>query len=169
MAKQAASEGGLQVNEDRPWQERFWTVQRIAWIAMALFIVAAMFGATGSGGPLATARVETPGGSIDYPRIARWQSTDQVTVNLPPGSSGNVDVEIERSFADLFAIQSVEPEPSQVVATQNGHRFTFDLAADAGPKTIAFHIRPSNPTLPRTIAARIGDAPAARLNVTVLP
>ena len=136
---------------------------------MALFLIAALFGATGAGGPIASARVETAGGTIEYPRIARWQSAEEVTIALPAGSSGTIDVEIEKSFAELFGVESVEPEPSQVVATEKGHRFSFDLGTDAGPKNLAFHVRPSSPTFRRTITARIGDAPPARMNVTVLP
>ena len=169
MAQQSTSKSGLEVHEDRNWQERFWTIQRIGWVAMALFLLAALFGATGAGGPIANARVATAQAKIDYPRIARWQSAEQVTIHLPPGMTDTVDVEIEKSFADLFAIESVEPQASQVVATERGHRFSFDLSTEAGAKMLAFHVRPSNPTLPRTITARIGDSPPARMTVTVLP
>lgn len=169
MGKAAESDDRLEVNEDRAWQERTWTIQRLGWIAMVVFLLAALFGATGSGGPLATARVATGGGTIDHPRIARWQSAEQVTVNLPSGSTGPIDVELERSFVDLFSIESVEPDPSQVTATGAGHRFTFDLAGDAGPKSIAFHVRASNPAIERAIGVRIGEGRPARMIVTVLP
>lgn len=74
--------GNFEVEEDRTFQERFWTAQRFAWSAMGLFIVAALAGATGSGGPLADAVAETPGGTIEYPRIARWQAAERMTVRV---------------------------------------------------------------------------------------
>lgn len=169
MAKQAQGEADFEIGEDRSWQERTWAVQRIAWIAMALFVLATLFGATGSGGPLASARVLTGGGSIDHPRIARWQAADEVIVNLPPGAAGEIHVELERSFVDLFGVESVQPEPSQVIATAAGHRFSFDLADGSGAKTIVFHVRPSKPAFERSIRARIGDGRASRMVVTVLP
>lgn len=63
----------LDVDDDRAFQEKFWTFQRVAWALMALILLAALAGTTGSGGPLAHAEASGPGGSIEYPRIARWQ------------------------------------------------------------------------------------------------
>jgi hypothetical protein len=169
MTKQAVTGGGLEVGEDRRWQEKYWVVQRFGWAAMAVFLLAAFFGATGGGGPLASARVESASGAIEYPRIARWQSADQVTVHVPAASTGEVEIELEKAFVDLFAIESVEPEPSAVAATPGGHRFTFDFANGDGSRTIAFHVRASKPVLRRPIGARIGDGPPTRMAITVLP
>ena len=169
MAKQSAIKDGLEVNEDRAWQERFWTVQRFAWVVMTLILVAALLGATGKGGPLASASERSPAGTIDYPRITRWQSSDQVAVRLPASASGEVDVELSPEFAETFTIESIEPEPSQVQATAEGDLFTFDVGNGAGEKEIVFNVRAQKPLLYRSVKARIGNGPRQPLALTVLP
>jgi hypothetical protein len=167
MAKQVKS-SSLEVHEDRPWQETLWTAQRVGWAVMALIVLAALVGLTGKGGPIASASAETAGATILYPRITRWKSDDQLTVRLPPSASGKVDVELSKAFGELFAIRSVEPEPSEVQATANGHRYTFEVEG-GGDKLVVFGLHAENPAIQRTVRAQIADAPPAHLTITVLP
>lgn len=159
----------LQVDEDRRFQERFWKAQRFAWGAMGLFILTALAGATGSGGPLAHELVETPAGSIEYPRIARWQAADQMTIRLPASAVGPVEIELSDAFIQAFAVETVQPEPSSATAMGSSHRYTFDLPADRGEKSIVFGLRPGSPALPSSGRARLGSAPPVNLNFVVLP
>lgn len=167
MARQTVN-GGFQVGEDRDWQERAWTAQRIAWVAMALFIVAAAAGVTGKGGPIASASAELAGGSIEYPRITRWQTDEQVTVRLAKTAPARVELLLSPQFVKLFGVNSIEPEPSEVRATPRGHLFTFDTEA-GGERVIAFNVRAANPVLAQPIGASLGNTPPERLFVTVLP
>lgn len=169
MAEQTPHGRGLEVQEDRAWQEKFWTAQRVAWVAMALFIVTALLGFTGKGGPLASATASVPGASVHYPRITRWQSDELLTVTLPPSASGEVNLELSSSFIELFAVQSVRPQPSKSVATPSGHRFTFDVSGGGEPKVIQFQVQAENPVLFQRVSATIGNSEQARMGVTVLP
>ena len=167
MAAENAPRSGLQVNEDRPWQEKFWTVQRVAWVLMALFIVAALAGLTGRGGPLASATARSGAGTIDYPRITRWQSDEQVEFRLAPSSSGEVELIVSPQFGEAFATDSIVPEPSQSRATGAGHHYTFDVGP--GEKAIVFNVTSAKPAVAKSIDVKIGDAPPVQLTVTVLP
>lgn len=169
MAAQQGRSGGLQVSEDRAWQEKFWTAQRVGWIVMALVIFAASLGLTGKGGPLASATAGNAAGMIEYPRITRWQSQEDVTVRLAPSAAGKVDLLLSPSFARLFSIESVVPEPSSVATTGAGQRFTFEVGPGEGEKTIAFAVTTGRPVLGQPVEARIGNSQPVRLNVTVLP
>lgn len=169
MAEKQRKSGRLQVEEDRPWQERMWTAQRIGWVLMALLILAALLGVMGKGGPLASASAHTLAGTIEYPRIARWQSNERVTVRLPPSVGGRVEVELSRPFVQLFSIQSIEPDPSEVLATSAGCRFTFDVEQGGGEKLIIFSLKAGKPALQQTVDVRIGDAPPTQMRLTVLP
>lgn len=169
MAEKQQQARGLQVEEDRAWQEKFWTAQRIAWVLMALFIFAALVGFTGKGGAFASATAQTPAGMIEYPRITRWQSDELLTVKLPSAASGEVQLELSNSFVELFAVQSIKPEPSKAVATATGHRFTFDVERGGGPKLIQFQIQAENPALLQPMTAMIGTSQPAQMTVTVLP
>lgn len=136
---------------------------------MSLVVVAALLGLTGKGGPLASATVRTHAGSIEYPRISRWQSNDHLTVTLPPEASGEVEVRLSNAFVELFAVQAITPEPSRAAAVAGGHRFTFDVDRAGGPKVLQFQISASNPRLEQKVAIAIGGSAPAELTITVLP
>lgn len=159
----------LDIIENRDWQERFWSFQRVAWLVMIAILIAAIFGATGSGGPLATAQVEIDGATVSYPRIARWQAAAEMTVELPPQAQGSVDIQVSSNFLDVFGVESISPTPSAAAATPTGHRYTFDVASGAKPKTLVLHLRAMRATLPRQGEVKIGNGSAARLNFVVLP
>ena len=167
MAEKLTSDS-LDVCEDRAFQDKMWTAQRVGWALMLLFLVAALLGATGGGGPLAMARVETPEGTIEYPRVTRWQAAADMTVTLPPGTGAKAELHLSNELIKLFHVETVTPEPSQTVATPAGHRFTFDVAG-GGPKTIVFHVRASKPSLMTRAQTKIGAGEPVRLAVTVLP
>lgn len=167
--EQSRSDGGLDVAEDRSWQERFWTVQRVGWVLMAMFIIAAVAGITGKGGPVASATARTPAGEIDYPRIARWQTDELLVVRLGPAMSGKVDVAVSREFTELFTVGSIVPQPTSSVATGDGQRFTFDVGGGKGSKAIALQITPANPVLFQPMSVTIANSKPARIGVTVLP
>lgn len=169
MAKAETGASGLQVTEDRPWQERFWTGQRIGWALMALFIIAAIAGLTGMGGPLASAKAELGGGTVDYPRITRWQADDRLQVRIAPASTTDVELTLSREFVELFAISSIQPEPAEVQATPSGHRFTFETEPDERERVISFTIRATRPVLAQPVAASLGNGQPKWLTITVLP
>lgn len=161
--------GGLQVRDDGGWQETLWRAQRIGWLFMLLLIVAALIGATGSGGPLAMARVETPGGTIEYPRIARWQAAARMMVTPPLSATGEYEILLSESLLRSFTLETVSPEPEQVVATPEGHRLTFNLGEPGAPKLLVFHVRAVSPELPTSARVKLGDGQPVRIGFTVLP
>jgi hypothetical protein len=156
------------VPEDRRWQEIFWTVQRISWALMGLFILGAILGVTGSGGPLSTATVTTPTGGVDYPAVTRWESGEEIVFRIPPGTPREVQLTLSPEFDRVFAVDSIAPQPSSSAATASGHRYTFDIEG-AGEKHIVFNVTSGKPAVARRVSARIDDGPPARLTVTVLP
>ena len=167
MAKDQNREQTLEVADDRAWQERFWTVQRVGWLVMALFILAALFGATGKGGPLASASAATPDGTLEYPRITRWQSAEDVIVRLPDSAAGDIELLVSPEFAEVYSVDSIVPQPSQSEATSEGHLFTF-AATGKGPKEIILHVTAGKPAFGQPVDVRIGQS-VARIRVTVLP
>ena len=66
--------GDLEVDEDLPFQRRAWVAQRIGWVLMALFVLAAAVGLLGAG-PLSHARIDVPGlMTLEYERFARFET-----------------------------------------------------------------------------------------------
>lgn len=160
--------GDLDVETDRSFQEKFWVAERVGWLLMALVVVAAAVGLTGKGGPLARDTAAAAGAIIDYPRISRWQTPDQLSVTFPASARGEADVLLPSAFTKIFSVESVAPEPSQVVATPDGLRFTFDIGDAPGPRTAAFNVRASRPAWWTGGRAQVGDG-SAELAFLVLP
>lgn len=168
MARTKQVAAGLEVNEDRAWQEKFWTAQRIAWIVMALIILAALAGLTGKGGPFASKTVNLGVATLEYPRITRWQSDEQVTVRLAPSAPETVEIILSREFVELLSVESIEPEPDKVKATATGHHYTLETTG-SGERVIALNVRAMNPVLAQPVSVAVGDSHPARLTITVLP
>ena len=159
---------GLQIDTDRAFQERFWKVQRWAWLAMLLIIVAALAGLTGKGGALSRAEVESGSATITYPRVSRWQMADELSVEFA-SATGEAKVMLPMSFLDSFAVEAVTPQPSEVTAVAEGQEFTFRLGAEPGAKSVQFAVRATSPTWVSRSYAVVGDAERAPMSFVVLP
>lgn len=162
-------EAGIDVDADRRAQEKYWKFQRIAWLVMAGTVAGAVLGATGGGGMLSRATAKNALGEIDYPRIARWQAANEMTLRLPGGASREADLELDGTFARLFSIEEVVPSPSRSAATPSGHRFTFSLGQGPEERTIIFRLKPGRPAGPTRASARIEGGPPIVLSFVILP
>ncbi len=145
-------------HEDIAFQRRFWRIERIAWIVFTLLIVTALTGLTGAGGPLAHAHAETPHGTIDYPRVARWQATDDMVIRLAPSAGARQQVELDRRFVENFEIVSIQPQPASSAATPTGMRYGFDVEQGG---EVVFQLRALRPAFFPDTFIRIGDAEAS--------
>lgn len=159
---------GLQVDSDRAFQERFWVWERAGWIGMLLFVIAALAGLTGVTGPLSGGKAEAGEATIHYPRISRWQASDDLMVEFTGEAASPVEVVLPRSFTDVFAIESVIPQPARVTATPQGQVFEFELSGNSGPRHANFLLRPTRQSWPARARASVAGRPVD-LSFTVLP
>lgn len=159
----------LEIDVDPAFQERWWRVERVAYLLMGALVIAALCGLTGAGGPLSRGQVQAGGATIDYPRIARWQSAEDASIRFAPDTTGEVDVLLSTRFAEAFDVEGVQPQPVSAGSTAAGHRLTFDLGTARGSKTVVLSLRPAHPGLPDRGTVRIGDAPPATLGFVILP
>ena len=154
---------------DRRFQKRFWLFQRFAWAGMVLVLVAALAGLTGKGGPLSRTTVSDAQASVTYPRVARWESADDIQIELSPAISGRAEIDIGDEFARIFQVEDIHPQPSRSFATGTGQRLVFDLGEPAGPRTITLHVRPLHPSVSAAPSVRINGGEALVMSPVVLP
>lgn len=159
---------GLELNEDRRFQEKMWTLERIAWVVMALVLLVALVGLTGRGGPLSTATVSTPQGEVTYPRIARWEANDSLILKLPPGAP-EATVDIGKGFGELFEIIDIQPQPTESSSTGEGHRMTFKLDEPPGSHEVTIHLRAAAPSFGKSFEVRLNGGSPMTLTPVVLP
>jgi hypothetical protein len=155
---------GLQMDEDRRFQERWWTGERVAQSLFWLVIAAALAGLTGRGGPFATATVATAAGELDAPRVARWQGSATLVARFHADRDRH-RLELGGAFAS-FAVESVTPQP--LLAFADGRRLTFEFDGSGEGAVATLRLRPEAPGIVRWSAALDG-APSAPLVTVVLP
>lgn len=157
---------GLQLEEHRAFQEHFWSAQRVAWVVFGLFLVAAMLGLTGAGGPLSRSLVPLGDGAIDYPRIARWQAAEQLVLRLAPGPEQRT-LRLSPDFTGTLQVDSIYPEPARSVTGPDGTRLTFDTVAGAEAE-VQIGISPLQPGY-TSFAVAVDDGTPRTLDMFVLP
>lgn len=157
---------GLQLEENRPFQERWWTIERFAWTGFALVFVLTALGALGGGGVLSDAEQRFEAGALAYPRIARSLGIDDMEVAFEAGAAEHT-LTLGDAFAEYFSIQSIRPEPSRTVVTESGHRMHFDFEAGAAGKVV-LNLRPSRAGV-ADFQVAVDGGPPASLTTLILP
>jgi hypothetical protein len=156
---------GLQLEEDRSFQNAFWTAERIAWGMFGLFVLAALLGLTGAGGYYANSRISVPTGELLHPRIARWNSTEMVKVTFVPGNDTR-RLTIGRPFFEHFRVTRIDPPP--VKSTQDAEGTVMQFSAQpAVPLMVIIHLRAYRPGFPRFSMAL--DGIAVEMSPSILP
>lgn len=159
---------GLQLDEHRRFQEKFWTAERAAWIVFGLIVLAALSGATGSGGMLSSASIEMAGATMDYPRIARWQTGDRITVRLKADSlRSERSLTFSKTFTQAFQIEDIQPQPIRTTTAAHGQTLYFDNPTGDGG-VIAIAVRADSIGIKRFELAT-DQSEAAALTTYVLP
>jgi len=157
---------GLQLDEHRRFQERFWKIERIGWLVFAIVIVAALLGAFGAGGPVATKVVETREATIAHPRVGRWESADELTVRFKSGRE-TYSVELSPSFAETFQIEDIQPLPARTTIGVRGQMLTFESPGRDGG-SIKLHIRAQSVGM-ACYEMSVNGAPPTPLSTIILP
>lgn len=136
---------GLQVEDKRAFQRPFWTLQRIAWIGFVVVMAAALLGFTGGGGYFSHHTVEIGGATAVVPSFARWEDSEQMTIELP--QSGAVRIVLGSGFTEHFGIDRIQPQPELSESTPSGLRLHFALLGE-GSKKVRFNVRAAQPGWP---------------------
>jgi hypothetical protein len=156
---------GLQLDEHRSFQERFWTAERWAWITFGLLLLVALAGLTGGGGLLAHATSVSQAGEFEYPRISRWEATDAITVTFAAGGAEH-RLSLSHPFAEHFQIEDIQPSPEQTIAAGDAEIMVF-ATQDQAPAKVTIHIRPLKPGI---ASYQVGlDAVSTAVTTVVLP
>ena len=137
-------EGGLEIDQDLEFQRKAWVAQRVGWVVMALFVLAAAVGLLGSG-PLSRARAAVPGVmTLEYERFARFETSTTLTVRLDSAVTAGelVRVSLNRDFLDSAKIETVLPPPARVESAAGRLIYVFAVAEPRVPLLLTFTLAP---------------------------
>lgn len=140
------SDRGLELDQDMPYQERAWRVERVAWVVLSLIIVAALVGVFGTG-PLSstTAGDEQTGLSAGYERFVRHDGRSSLELSISPdhASDGHVEVWLSAGYLSDIQIENISPQPDEVRTSGERDIFVF-LTDNPSSMTVTFHFRPNS-------------------------
>jgi hypothetical protein len=157
---------GLQIDEHHTFQERFWRAERIAWAGFATFILLALLGVTGSGGPYARMKVTFDDGFVEVPRFSRWQTSDSLSALLPPGD-GDRRLTIGSEFFRTFQVEDIEPQPVLAEGGSDATVYHFRSNTER-PFVATMHLRSQSPGIV-TYSVSIDGEPAQTARTIVWP
>jgi hypothetical protein len=137
--------GELDIDEDIELESANWKVQRVAWVLMAIFVLAALLGFTGDGGignlQSLKAGDSTEGLEVEYERFVRRSAPAEIKVKLHPSASGSLtDLQISKDFYEKLQVDKVVPEPAEVYTHEQGITYRFTSANQ--PFSITFYLTP---------------------------
>jgi hypothetical protein len=169
--------GDLDVAQDPAFTRREWMVQRVAWAASLLVLLAALCGLLGDG-PASRASVSAGELRVEYERFTRRLATADLVVRVGDTSAdaerrGHPErrgVWLDADYVEAVEVQRVTPTPGQVVSS--GDRVVYLFVVETGPEakapSVAFALRPRRAGMQH---ARVGlvDGPAVTLRQVVYP
>lgn len=130
--------GNLSVHdlEDADFQRREWLVERFAWVAIAVFLLAALLGAF-SGGPLSQATSAAADGSVEveYQRFVRSMGKAELTIFVGADAvrGDAATVYVSNDLIDEIHVDNIQPEPESVISRRDGVVYEFAAQADSPP------------------------------------
>jgi hypothetical protein len=156
--------GDLEIDQDLRFQRREWAFERVAWVGMALLVLAALLGLLGRG-PMSRQTAASPDGAVtvEYERFLNHRAATTVTVRV----SGEVTVggtfrlAINQDYLRGVQIDQITPTPDHTEAGEDRHLFVFRAADPGRPTAVVFHLEPEGPASLHGAVSVPGGPPAA--------
>jgi hypothetical protein len=159
----------VSVGEDLDFQRTWWQFEQIAWVVLALVLIADGLGVLGRGW-LARAERQTADGRLDvkYERVERTGTPSEMTIRFGAGAmqGGRIQLFSSESVVKALGAQRIIPEPAASQIGPGGITYTF--AATGTPAVVSFSLEPSFPGI-HEIELRIPGSEPVRARIVVLP
>lgn len=132
-------------DQDLKFQRAEWRAQRVGWVLLALFIIAAGLGVFGEGGFLAQASGRSADGTltVEYKRLVRQQTATALDIQayVRTEASSELRLWILRSYLDAVAITAITPEPDRVILDGPRTTFVFRVAPGSRAHALRFDLQ----------------------------
>ncbi|UYZ64640.1 hypothetical protein [Hymenobacter weizhouensis] len=135
---------GLEIDAEDEFQRRSYRVQRVAWVVLALVVVAGLLGLFGSG-PLSHAQATHPGGRlrVEYERFGRLDAPLLTKVFVAPGTAdadGRVRLWVSKDYLNRVAGDGLSPIPEATLTAADHVVFVFRLTDARQPVDVTFYL-----------------------------
>ena len=130
----------LQLEEDLEFLRKDWKFERIGWVLMLVFLLAALAGVFGRGGLIwneTTVGNKTTGIEIEYSEVWRKEAPEELILT---GSGADTVIEIYTRQMDMIKVENMLPQPERSEFTSD--KITLFYQPVSGSRTIHVHINP---------------------------
>lgn len=119
--------GSIEIEEDVPYQRKFWRVQRVGWFLMGALLFLAMLGFAGPGIIGKTVSSDPEGViKLEYDRFIRIQTDSDMKIMLtPPQRRDPFIISASREYLDKMYIVQVIPAPDLTEAADGKVLYYF--------------------------------------------
>jgi len=150
------------------FQRRSWTIQRVGWVVIAVWLVASAGGWIGPG-PGSRGRAGTPDRriSVDYDRVLHLHAPTRLVLLLEREQTGALELALGGAYAETFRVRELVPGPRAQSAGRSVRRFTLEIDR-GGPTRVELALEPLAWGW-QTGELRVDGRPVATLRHLVLP
>jgi hypothetical protein len=143
----------LEIDEDIEFQRKEWFAQRVGIALLSLFVLGALLGLTGVGGPLSRAEAGDRSGAIhaEYERFVRRGAMSTMTLHLRSNATSDVRFWVSAPYFEHVRIESIVPEP--YLSSVDQARHVYAIRTESSEVTITLEIE--HKTI-GTIAVEVG-------------
>lgn len=135
--------GDLEIDQNLGYARKAWRVQRAGWAGMALMVVGGLAGLFGNG-PLAAAHVQARGVELEYDRLARYDASTSLEVQMAPVAlvGDTARIWLDRRYMAEVEIEEIMPEPDRMATVGDTVWLEFLAGRATGPVRLKIDIRP---------------------------
>ena len=130
----------LEIEEDVAFQQKEWKFQRVGIAVLFLFILAALLGLTGMGGPLSRGEAGDSNGPlhVEYERFVRRGNVSKVTLHVR-GATGAIRLWVTAPYSEHAHIDSIVPTPE--LESVETHRHIYVIRAGSPDVTVTLNVK----------------------------
>jgi hypothetical protein len=120
----------LEIDEDLEFQKKEWRAQRVGFLLLVAFVLAALLGVTGMGGPLSNGTAGQQDGPVfvEYERFVRRGAMSTIRLHLRT-APGTVRFWVSAAYFEQVRVESVAPHPQTVSADANRRVYTIQAGS----------------------------------------
>ena len=132
----AKSVNKLPVEDEISLHRKGWIVQRIGWVLIFGFLIAAMLGFFGEG-PLSRKKIQAGNVNVEYERFCRYEHG--MKLRLQSAGENISTISIPQTYLKSFRVGAIVPEPDKQVATAGFIQYQFEGSQN---NIVSFYLSP---------------------------
>lgn len=130
-------DSGIELDEDIDLHKKGWSLQRIAWLIIAILILLFILGLFGSG-PLSNKTIKKGRHQVKYEQYLRYENKNKITFSVSDISK-EIQLEIPQEYLNYFLIKKITPSPKEVKVVKGQVQYTFSGSGDIN---ICLYLKP---------------------------